>query len=189
MIEDHDLIEEMIAAEMIEMRMRIDDGHRQGRQLLDDSLRIADAAAGIDEDGAIVAQEQVQDGMLVMARLHDGIEIIGDLHDLEPVVIDCDAFRPGEGWFRQLIQHLLSKVTMLFAMQPHSKRSRSLSLLAFGGEGGANAPGGVFQSCAPGRLSKNITAIKANKAINTNARTMAPNAAGRNRQPKALRFS
>ena len=51
----------------------------------------------------ILANEQVQNGVLVMARLHDGIEIIGDLHDFEPVVIDHDALGLGQGLFGQFV--------------------------------------------------------------------------------------
>ncbi len=79
MIEHHDVAELLVAAEVIEMRVRVDDGHRQRRQLLDERLRIADSAAGVDEYGLGLAHEQVQNRVLVMARLHDGIEIIGEL--------------------------------------------------------------------------------------------------------------
>ena len=79
------------------------------RQLLDDHLRIADAAAGIDENGMVSPISRFRHRVLVMARLHDGIEIIGDLHDVEPVVIDRDALWLREGWFGQLIQHEVSE--------------------------------------------------------------------------------
>lgn len=69
------------------------------------SRNCCDAAAGVDKNGATIADEQVQHRVLVMARLHDGIEIIGDLHDFEPVVIDRDVLGLGEGVFGQLIQH------------------------------------------------------------------------------------
>src|SRR5437016_4310691 len=97
MIEHHDIAELIIAAEMIQMRVRVDHGDGMLGQRLDDSPQISNAAASIDEHGMPV-DEQVQYGMLIMARFRDGIEIIADFQDLEPVILNCDAMWLREGF-------------------------------------------------------------------------------------------
>lgn len=68
MIKHYDIAELAVAAEMIQMRMRIDHSHGMACQQFDDPPQISNAASGIDEHRVLVAYEQIKDGMLELAR-------------------------------------------------------------------------------------------------------------------------
>ena len=91
MIKHHDIAELVVAAEMIQMRVRVDHGHGMAGQQFNDPPQISNAAASVNEYRMLVANEQVEYGMLIVAWLRDGIEIVVDFLDFEPIIVSSDA--------------------------------------------------------------------------------------------------
>ena len=91
MIKHHDVAELVIAAEMIQMSVRVDHRHGMAGQQLNGPPQIANAATSVDEYGVLIANEQVEHGMLIVARFRDGIEIVAELLDFEPIIVNSDA--------------------------------------------------------------------------------------------------
>lgn len=50
-------------------------------------------AAGVDQHGAVAAEHQINDGVLVMTRLGNCEQMVEDLQNVEPIVIDWNALR------------------------------------------------------------------------------------------------
>ena len=69
MIEHRDVGDLMVAAEMIQMRVRVDDRDRQGCQSFDNAAQVSNAAAGVDEDRTAAPEQQINDGVLEVTRL------------------------------------------------------------------------------------------------------------------------
>ena len=129
MIKHHDIAELAVAAEMIHMRVRVDYGHRMTGQQLNGSPQISNAATSINEYGVLVANEQVEYGMLIVARFRDGIEIVADLLDFEPIIVNSDAMWLGENFLGsrrlgQFVRHSCSDYARLLSSQIKRKIAR-----------------------------------------------------------------
>jgi hypothetical protein len=129
MIKHHDIAELVVAAEMIQMSMRVDHGHGMASQQLNGSPQISNAATRVNEYGVLVANEQVEYGMLIVARFRDGIEIVADLLDFEPIIVNSDAMwlreiSQGSRRLGQFVQHSHSDYAMLLSSQIKRKIAR-----------------------------------------------------------------
>ncbi len=99
MIKHHDIAELFVAAEMVQMRVRVDHGHGMAGQQLNGAPQISNAATRVDEHNMLVANEQVEYGMLIVPRFRDGIEIVADFLDFEPIIVDSNAMWLRENFF------------------------------------------------------------------------------------------
>lgn len=102
--------------------MRVDHGDRQWCQLLDNTAQVSNAAAGVDQYGMVAAEHQIDDGVLVMARLGNCEQTVRDFQDVEPIVIDRYALRSSVlkivrviHWFRPLASFGCSKISFVQA--------------------------------------------------------------------------
>src|SRR6201987_1445936 len=77
---------------MIVVSMRVQDDDRQLGQLGDNFLEVADPHAGVEEQSPLLADDQVADSLLGLVRFVDGKNALGRLINLEPLVVDRDAF-------------------------------------------------------------------------------------------------
>src|SRR5215469_5363947 len=77
---------------MIIVSVRVQQDDRQLGQLGDNFLEVADSHAGVEEQGPLIADDQIADGLLGLVRFVDGENALGRLIDFEPWVADRDAF-------------------------------------------------------------------------------------------------
>ena len=77
-----------VRADVIEVRVRIEHDDRQGSETPYDGAEVADAEAGVKQEGALVAEDQVGEDLLVLARFVEGVDAAGELVDFEPSVGD-----------------------------------------------------------------------------------------------------
>lgn len=85
-IEHGYVVELVVAAQVINVGVRVDDEDRQVRQRIDHASQIPDPAARVDEGGTLFAQEKTGDRLLEVPGLVDCEEIGCNLVDIEPPV-------------------------------------------------------------------------------------------------------
>ena len=95
-VEQREPIEFLVVADVIEMQMRGEHGHRQGGDLLDHLADAVDAGSGVEQDRPLSTQDQIIDVVLPVMDLADGEGSLVDLCDLEPLVFRRQGLlRPG----------------------------------------------------------------------------------------------
>lgn len=86
-----------VAADVVEVGVRVEHDDRKGSETPDDGADFADAEAGVEQEGALVAEDEIGEDLLILARLVEGVDAAGQLIDFEPAVGDVELFVVGEG--------------------------------------------------------------------------------------------
>src|SRR5215469_1590178 len=94
-IKHNNLIKLLITAEMIEMGMSVDDDDRLVRHLFYGPAQVANSTTGVDQNCLVLANDQIDNCLLVVTRLVENQEIGRNFIDFEPVVADGNSLEFG----------------------------------------------------------------------------------------------
>jgi len=95
MVKHSNMLECVIAADMIRMSMRVDNHHWFVRHCFNDLVQVTDTTTRIDERRPVSSNEQIHESLLVMTRLMENKKVGSDLVALEPIVRDGNLFECG----------------------------------------------------------------------------------------------
>ncbi len=88
-----------VAADMVVVRVRVEDHYRAGGQFRGDFVNVADTHSGVEEHGLLGADDQIGNRFFRLMRLVDGKNSRRDFVDFKPGVVGKNAlerfvFRP-----------------------------------------------------------------------------------------------
>ena len=79
-----------VPARVVEVRVRVEHGDRQLRQSRDYNADARDSQACVEEQGAVIPNDQIGDDFLELVRFVNRLHFRPDAVDLEPIAVNVD---------------------------------------------------------------------------------------------------
>ncbi len=92
-VHTEDVVELPVAADVVVVSVRVDDGDGELGEFGGNFLQVADAHAGVQEQRFFFAEDEVGDGFFGLVRLVDGVDVRRGDVDFKPGVGDGNALQ------------------------------------------------------------------------------------------------